>query len=205
MTFASAALAQPPVVEVQEVAQTGSMPKGAALSPDGTKFVFNPEKVDNKGEKVRAFWHCSIDGIDVHSFVTPPLQLREGLTEEERDEAAAQIANGRVDKFVIGMVQVRSRLIKASWGKDSNVYLYVNVEEPTPGMEPVHEIVTGIVPLAEASVSYGPGDRSSTIINVVRKDVADALRALREETAAEEQRQEQAALQSVALEGVDLD
>ncbi len=38
VTLATSALAQPPVVEVQEVAQTGSMPKGAALSPDGTKF-----------------------------------------------------------------------------------------------------------------------------------------------------------------------
>lgn len=38
VTLATSAFALPPVVEVQEVAQTGSMPKGAALSPDGTKF-----------------------------------------------------------------------------------------------------------------------------------------------------------------------
>lgn len=32
------ASAEPPVLEVQEVADTGSMPKGATLSPDGTRF-----------------------------------------------------------------------------------------------------------------------------------------------------------------------
>jgi len=173
--------------------------------PEEAKFVFNPEKTDNKGEKVREFWHMTVDGIDVHSFVKPPLQLRANLTEEEADEAAAQVANGRVDKFVTGLVQVRSRLIKASWGTESSVYLYVNIEEPTPGMEPKFEVVTGLVALDQASVSYGPGDKSSTIVNVVRKDVADALRFLREEKLAEEERENMEAVQDLAHQAVDND
>jgi hypothetical protein len=38
LAVAALAHAQPPAIEVQEVAQTGSMPKGASLSPDGSHF-----------------------------------------------------------------------------------------------------------------------------------------------------------------------
>ncbi len=38
LSAAQRAHAEPPTVEVQEVAATGSMPKGASLSPDGAKF-----------------------------------------------------------------------------------------------------------------------------------------------------------------------
>jgi YVTN family beta-propeller protein len=41
-TLAGSALADPPKIELQEVADTGSMPKGVSLSPDGTRlFVTN--------------------------------------------------------------------------------------------------------------------------------------------------------------------
>ncbi len=50
MTLASSsALAQPPQLEVQAVASTGSMPKGVSLSPDGKHaYVTNFGQADGK-------------------------------------------------------------------------------------------------------------------------------------------------------------
>ncbi|HSO38260.1 MAG TPA: hypothetical protein VLT33_37285, partial [Labilithrix sp.] len=67
LLVAPPAAADPPVMEVQEVAQTGSMPKGASLSPDGTKFyVTNFGQFDTRNVTIYdAHTLAMLDQIDV--------------------------------------------------------------------------------------------------------------------------------------------
>lgn len=58
LSFSSAANAHPPRLEVQAVAETGSMPKGVSLSPDG------------KHAYVTNFGHSNVKNIDVYDAAT---------------------------------------------------------------------------------------------------------------------------------------
>jgi YVTN family beta-propeller protein len=68
---AGPARAEPPVVEVQEVAQTGSMPKGATLSRDGTRFfVTNFGQRDTRNVTIfDALTLAVIDQYDVPGII----------------------------------------------------------------------------------------------------------------------------------------
>jgi YVTN family beta-propeller protein len=70
-TTSDPAFAQPPAVEVQEVAATGSMPKGATLSPDGTRFyVTNFGQLDTKNVTIYdAQTLAKLDQLDVPGII----------------------------------------------------------------------------------------------------------------------------------------
>jgi len=72
------ALAEPPPVEVQEVAETGSMPKGALLSRDGKRFyVTNFGQLDKKNVTIydahtlALLDHIDVPGVIVESALSP--------------------------------------------------------------------------------------------------------------------------------------
>jgi YVTN family beta-propeller protein len=72
------ALAQPPKLEVQEVADTGSMPKGASLSPDGKHFyVTNFGQLNKRNitiydaETLKAEGEIDVPGVVVESVLSP--------------------------------------------------------------------------------------------------------------------------------------
>ncbi|MBX3230270.1 MAG: YncE family protein [Labilithrix sp.] len=78
LTLAGAAHAQPPLLEVQAVAETGSMPKGVALSPDGKRaYVTNFGHADSRNIDVfdaeTLTYQASIDlpGTVVESVLSP--------------------------------------------------------------------------------------------------------------------------------------
>ncbi len=71
------AYAEPPRVEVQEVAETGSMPKGATLSHDGKKFyVTNFGQLDKKNvsifdsKSLELLGHIDVPGVIVESALS---------------------------------------------------------------------------------------------------------------------------------------
>ena len=72
------AYAEPPRVEVQEVADTGSMPKGAILSHDGKKFyVTNFGQLDKKNVTIYdAHTLALLDQIDVPGVIVRERALR---------------------------------------------------------------------------------------------------------------------------------
>jgi DNA-binding beta-propeller fold protein YncE len=77
-TFALAADARPPRVEVQEVADTGIMPKGASISPDGKRFYvtnFGQENLRNitvyDAQTLRLIDTINVPGIVVESVLSP--------------------------------------------------------------------------------------------------------------------------------------
>jgi len=76
------ALAEPPVVEVQEVAPTGSMPKGATLSRDGKKyFVTNFGQADTRNVTIYdAHTLALLDQIDVPGVIVESALSPDGNT-----------------------------------------------------------------------------------------------------------------------------
>jgi len=76
------ALAEPPVVEVQEVAPTGSMPKGATLSHDGTRFfVTNFGQRDTKNVTIYdARTLAIVDQLDVPGIICESALSVDGKT-----------------------------------------------------------------------------------------------------------------------------
>lgn len=79
---ASLARAQPPSIEVQEVAQTGSMPKGASLSPDGSRyFVTNFGQANGKNITIYDSTSLAQVGtIDVPGVVVESVLAPDGAT-----------------------------------------------------------------------------------------------------------------------------
>jgi YVTN family beta-propeller protein len=79
---APAARAAPPVMEVQEVAKAGSMPKGASLSPDGTRFyVTNFGQFDTRNVTIYdAHTLAILDQIDVPGIVCESALSPDGAT-----------------------------------------------------------------------------------------------------------------------------
>ena len=74
----SPAYAAPPQVEVQEVAETGSMPKGAILSHDGKRFyVTNFGQLDKRNvtiydaQSLALLDHIDVPGVIVESALSP--------------------------------------------------------------------------------------------------------------------------------------
>lgn len=72
------AFAQPPKLEVQEVADTGSMPKGASLSPDGKHYyVTNFGQLDKRNitiydaETLKLESEIDVPGVVVESALSP--------------------------------------------------------------------------------------------------------------------------------------
>jgi len=80
--FARPAGGEPPVLEVQEVAPTGSMPKGASLSPDGSRFyVTNFGQLDTKNVTIYdAHTLAMLDQIDVPGIVCESALSPSGAT-----------------------------------------------------------------------------------------------------------------------------
>ena len=80
--LASPASAEPPVVEVQEVASTGSMPKGATLSHDGTRFfVTNFGQLDTKNVTIfDAHTLAIVDQLDVPGIICESALSVDGAT-----------------------------------------------------------------------------------------------------------------------------
>ena len=78
----SPAYALPPQVEVQEVAETGSMPKGAILSHDGKKFyVTNFGQLDKKNVTIYdALTLALLDQIDVPGVIVESALSADGKT-----------------------------------------------------------------------------------------------------------------------------
>ncbi|MDB4936338.1 MAG: cell surface protein [Labilithrix sp.] len=76
------AIAQPPAVEVQEVAATGSMPKGATLSPDGTRlYVTNFGQRDTKNVTVYdARTLAKLDQLDLPGVICESAISPDGRT-----------------------------------------------------------------------------------------------------------------------------
>lgn len=77
LSLASPAFAEPPKIEVQEVAETGSMPKGAILSHDGKKFyVTNFGQLDKRNvtiydaETLELLDHIDVPGVVVESALS---------------------------------------------------------------------------------------------------------------------------------------
>ena len=81
-TLSTPALAEPEKLEVQEVAETGSMPKGAILSKDGTKFyVTNYGQLDKKNVTVYDSKTLEqVDRIDVPGVVVESALSHDGKT-----------------------------------------------------------------------------------------------------------------------------
>ncbi len=76
-SVAGSAAAQPPKLEVEEVADTGSMPKGASLSPDGRRlYVTNFGQLDRKNigiydaETLQPLGHIDVPGNVVESVLS---------------------------------------------------------------------------------------------------------------------------------------
>jgi YVTN family beta-propeller protein len=70
--------ARPPTIEVQEVAETGIMPKGASISPDGTRFYvtnFGQENLRNitvyDAQTLKLMDTINVPGIVVESVLSP--------------------------------------------------------------------------------------------------------------------------------------
>src|SRR5690348_8195958 len=78
----ASAHAEPPKVEVQEVAETGSMPKGALLSRDGKKFfVTNFGQLDKKNVTIYdARTLALLDQIDVPGIIVESALSVDGKT-----------------------------------------------------------------------------------------------------------------------------
>ena len=76
------AYAEPPRVEVQEVAETGSMPKGAILSHDGKKFyVTNFGQLDKRNVTIYdAHTLAQLDQIDVPGVIVESALSMDGKT-----------------------------------------------------------------------------------------------------------------------------
>lgn len=76
------ALAGPPVLEVQEVAPAGSMPKGATLSPDGKRFyVTNFGQLDVKNVTIYdAVTLAVVDQLDVPGVIVESALSPDGTT-----------------------------------------------------------------------------------------------------------------------------
>lgn len=81
-TTAGSALAEPPMLEVQEVSPTGSMPKGATLSPDGKRFyVTNFGQRDTKNVTILdALTLAVLDQIDVPGIICESALSPDGKT-----------------------------------------------------------------------------------------------------------------------------
>jgi YVTN family beta-propeller protein len=80
--FASAAHARPPKIEVQEVADTGSMPKGASISPDGKRFYVTNFGQAN-GRNITVYDASTLqllDTIDVPGIVVESVLSKDGQT-----------------------------------------------------------------------------------------------------------------------------
>ena len=82
VALARPAFAEPPVVEVQEVAPTGSMPKGATLSHDGTRFyVTNFGQKDTKNVTIfDAHTLAVVDRLDVPGIICESALSVDGAT-----------------------------------------------------------------------------------------------------------------------------
>ena len=82
LALAGPALAEPPAVEVQEVAPTGSMPKGATLSHDGTRFfVTNFGQRDTKNVTIYdARTLAVVDQLDVPGIICESALSVDGKT-----------------------------------------------------------------------------------------------------------------------------
>jgi YVTN family beta-propeller protein len=80
--FSDAATAQPPQLEVQGVAPTGSMPKGVSLSPDGTRAYVTNFGMSNGHniEVVDATTLAHIDSIDLPGNVVESVLSPDGST-----------------------------------------------------------------------------------------------------------------------------
>jgi YVTN family beta-propeller protein len=81
-TASAPARAEPPKIEVQEVAETGSMPKGAVLSHDGKKFfVTNFGQLDKKNVTIYdAQTLALLDQIDVPGIIVESALSIDGKT-----------------------------------------------------------------------------------------------------------------------------
>lgn len=82
LTVAPRAYAEPPKLEVQEVAATGSMPKGASLSRDGKKFfVTNFGQKDTKNVTIfDAHTLAILDQLDVPGIICESALSVDGAT-----------------------------------------------------------------------------------------------------------------------------
>ncbi|MEI8255179.1 MAG: hypothetical protein WCJ30_05845 [Deltaproteobacteria bacterium] len=80
--FARAALATPPRIEVQRVIETGSMPKGVSISPDGNRlYVSNYGQLDHDNiSVVDAHTMAQIARINVPGIVVETAVSPDGLT-----------------------------------------------------------------------------------------------------------------------------
>src|SRR5215813_9081911 len=80
LSLAGVAHAEPQKLEVQEVADTGSMPKGTILSKDGTKFyVTNFGQLDKRNITIYDSKSLAlIDQIDVPGIVVESIMSPDG-------------------------------------------------------------------------------------------------------------------------------
>jgi YVTN family beta-propeller protein len=128
------ASARPPNVEVQEVADTGVMPKGASLSPDGSRFYvtnFGQENLKNitvyDTQTLRLIDTINVPGIVVESVLSPDgttiyasnfqrdsVQLIDVATKK----VTREIPTGSHPK-ILAMSQDGAMLFAANWTGDS--------------------------------------------------------------------------------------
>ena len=126
----SVAYAEPPKLEVQEVAETGSMPKGTILSKDGTKFyVTNFGQLDKRNITIYDSKSLAlIDQIDVPGIVVESILSPDGKTlyvsnfkrssvmaiDLEKKSIASEIKVGKHPK-VMAISPDGKRLFTANW------------------------------------------------------------------------------------------
>ncbi len=128
------ARAEPPPIEVQEVADTGSMPKGALLARDGSRFFVTNFGNRNSGnvtvydvETLRRLATIDVPGIVVESVLSPDGATLYVSNFERNEVQAIDLAARRVKKdFPAGLhpkVMVLSadgaRLFAANWNGES--------------------------------------------------------------------------------------
>ena len=132
--FSDAATAQPPQLEVQAVAPTGSMPKGVSLSPDGTRAYVTNFGMSNGHniEVVDAKSLAHIDSIDLPGNVVESVLSPDGSTifasnfirnsvqfiDVKTKRVSKEIPTGTHPKILVLSPDARS-LFAANWSGDS--------------------------------------------------------------------------------------
>jgi YVTN family beta-propeller protein len=134
LSLAPAAAARAPYVEVQEVADTGSMPKGASISPDGRKFYvtnFGQQNVRNITVYDTATLQL-VDTINVPGIVVESVLSKDGQTiyasnflrnsvqfiDVAKKSVKAEIATGWHPKILV-LSPDQKNLFAANWAGNS--------------------------------------------------------------------------------------
>lgn len=134
MMHAPAAQAQPPRLEVQGVAATGSMPKGVSLSPDGKRaYITNFGQSNGHNiEIVDAVTLAHIDSIDLPGNVVESVLSPDGTTifasnfirnsvqliDVKTKRVTKEIATGTHPKILV-LSPDNKQLFAANWSGDS--------------------------------------------------------------------------------------